>query len=244
MSVLLAFDDVSKRFWRGNRPCDVLDQVSLELSAGEFGAIWGPRSAGKSTLLELAAGLQTPDGGRIHFNGSDLAQLSRKARGSLLHGQIGIATRVGPATHDIAVSQWIAMALMDRMPWREALRQAETVLARVNASDVAHERWSDLSDGERTLTSVARAIVRRPRLLLVDDPSAGLGLLERGEIATLLKSIADDAGVAVLMTAAEVTEIQGAETIWSLAGGRLLGRAAQPVATVVAFPTRSAAAQS
>jgi putative ABC transport system ATP-binding protein len=244
MSVLLAFDDVSKRFWRGNRPVDVLDEVSLELSAGELGAVWGPRSAGKSTLLELAAGLQAPDSGRIRFNGSDLTQLSRKARGALLHDQIGISTRVGPATRDLAVNQWIAMALMDRMPWSEALRQAGAVLARVNASDVAHERWYDLSDGERTLASVARAIVRRPRLLLVDDPSAGLGLLERGEIATLLKSIAEEAGVAVLMTAAEVTEIQGAETIWSLAGGRLVGRAAPPGATVVAFPTRSAAAQS
>ncbi len=244
MSTLLAFDDVSKRFWRGNRPVDVLNGVSLELAAGELGAVWGPRSAGKSTLLELAAGLQDPDRGRIHFNGGDIGQLSRKARGALLHGQIGIATRVGPMTRDLAVGQWIAMALMDRMPWGEALRQAGTVLARVNAGDVVQERWSDLSDGERTLASIARAIVRRPRLLLVDDPSAGLGLLERGEIAALLKSIADDAGVAVLMTAAEVTEIQGAETIWSLAGGRLLGRTAPSVATVVAFPTRSAAAQS
>lgn len=243
MSVLLSFDDVSKRFWRGNRPVDVLDDVSLELSSGEFGAVWGPRSAGKSTLLELAAGLQAPDGGRIRFDGTDLAQLSRKDRGALLHSQIGVATRVGPATHDLAISQWIAMALMDRMPWGAAIREAGTVLNRVNASDVGQERWSDLSDGERTLVSIARAIVRRPRLLLVDDPSAGLGLLERGEITTLLKSIADDAGLAVMMTAAEVTEIQGAGTIWSLAGGRLIGRAAQSLGTVVAFPSRAAAAQ-
>lgn len=243
MPLPLVFDDVSKRFWRGNRPVDVLDEVSLELAAGEFAAVWGPRSAGKSTLLELAAGLQHPDSGRVLLDGEDVAELSRKRRATLLHSRIGIATRVGPATHDLAVSQWIAMALMDRMTWRDALRNAGRALARVGASDVAQERWSDLSDGERTLVSVARAVVRQPRVLLVDDPSAGLGLLERGEIAALLKSIADDAGVAVLMTAAEVTEIQGAGTVWSLAGGRLIGRPAQPAGTVLAFPARPAAAQ-
>ena len=64
MTALLAFDAVSKRHWRGRRAVTVLDGGSLELSAGELGAVWGGRGAGKTTLIELAAGLQAPDAGQ------------------------------------------------------------------------------------------------------------------------------------------------------------------------------------
>jgi ABC-type lipoprotein export system ATPase subunit len=235
MSVILAFDAVSKRHWRGRRPVTVLEQSSLELEAGELGAVWGGRGAGKTTLIELAAGLQDPDAGRILFDGRDIALLSRRQIGELLHEQIGIATRTGPASQALAVREWVSMAIMDRLPTREATRRTQLVLERVGAGEVAGEPWRDLSDGERTLVSIARAMVRAPRLVLVDDPSAGLGLLERGAIVGLLRSIAEDAGVSVLMTAGDLTDVQGAAVTWSLAAGRLAGRRAEG-ATIVPFP--------
>lgn len=239
MSALLHLESVSKRHWRGHRALDVLVDGDLELDAGQIGAVWGGRGAGKTTLLELAAGLQEPDSGRVLFDGRDIAQLSRRETGALLHTSIGVATRVGPSSRELSVKDWTAMALLDRVSWREGQRRAHRVLERVGAAEIVDERWDDLSDGERTLASIARAIVREPRLLLVDDPSAGLGLLQRGEIMALLRSIAEDAGISVLMTAAEATEIQGAQLIWSLAGGRLTGGSPR-VATVVDFPVRGA----
>lgn len=240
MASLLSLESVGKGFWRGHRPVEVLDDASLELAPGELAAVWGTRSAGKTTLLELAAGLQDPDTGRVCFDGHDLAQMPSAQRSRLLHREIGIATRNGPASRELPIDRWISLPLLDGIGWRDGLRLAHQVLDRVGASEVAGECWHDLSDGERTLTSIARAIIREPRLLLVDDIAAGLGLLGRGEITALLRSLADDAGVAVLMTATEVTEVQGVRTIWSLAGGRLVGRAARPsddaAATVIEFP--------
>lgn len=248
MAPLLSLESVGKGYWRGPRPVEILTDVSLDLSAGELAAVWGPRSAGKTTLLELAAGLQEPDAGRVLFDGQDLARMTSRQRSALLHGPVGIAPRNGPASRELPVDRWISLVLLDRFGWRDGLRRAHRALERVGAGDIAGEPWSVLSDGERTLASIARAVVREPRLLLVDDPSAGLGLLERGEVTALLRSLADDAGVAVLMTAAEVTEIQGARTIWSLGGGRLVGApSALPgdvpkpsSGTVVDFPTRGA----
>ncbi|MFA4927875.1 MAG: ATP-binding cassette domain-containing protein [Patulibacter sp.] len=242
MSPLLSLESVSKGFWRGQRPVDVLTDVSLTLDAGELAGVWGPRSAGKTTLLELIAGLQDPDAGRVLFDGRDLATMTDRERSTLLHREIGIAPRNGPASRDLPIDRWISLALLDRAGWRDGLRRAHQALERVGAADVARAAWDDLSDGERTLTSIARAIVREPRLLLVDDPNAGLGLLERGEIATLLRSVAHDAGVSVLVTAADVSEIQGTRTIWSLAGGRLVGRPAsrRADATVVDMAARRA----
>jgi putative ABC transport system ATP-binding protein len=239
VTALLAFDAVAKRHWRGRRAVTVLEDGSLELSAGELGAVWGGRGAGKTTLVELAAGLQTPDAGQIFFDGRDIARLSRREVSELLHAQIGIATRSGPVSHALAAREWVAMPIMDRLTAREATRRAQLALERVGAADVGPEPWRNLSDGERTLVAIARAMVRAPRLLLVDDPSTGLGLLERGEVVGLLRSIAEQAGIAVLMTASDLAEVQGASTIWSLAGGRLTGRRSEG-ATVVPFPDAAA----
>lgn len=235
MKPLLSLEAVSKCYWRGLRPVEVLDGVSLDVEPGEFAAVWGPRGTGKTTLLEIAAGLRDPDAGQVRFAGQDLAALDRKRRGALLHREIGVATRLGPASRELPIGDWIAMVSVDRMGSREAGRRADGALRRVGAGDLIGEAWPDLPDGARALVSIARAIVREPRLLLVDDPSAGLGLVERGGVATLLSSLAEQ-GVAVLMTATDVTEVRGAGTIWSLAGGTLIGRSARPVGTVIDFP--------
>lgn len=241
---LLVFDRVSRRHWRGHRPIDVLADVSLTIAPGELGGIWGPRGAGKTTLVELAAGLLEPDAGAVRFDGRDLAGLSRRQAAALLHRDIGIATRTGPASRELDVRHWVALTLLDRVGWRAGLRRAQQALDRVGAGDAATARWHELSDGERTLTAVARALVREPRLLLVDDPSAGLGLLERGEVTVLLRSLAEEADVAVLVTASELDEVRGAHALWSLAGGRLVGGPSRAVGgTVVAFPGRGAQAR-
>ena len=239
---LLALDGVSKRHWRGHRPIDVLADVSLELDPGELGAVWGPRGAGKTTLVELACGLARPDAGTVRIGGEDLATMSRRRAAALLHRDVGLATGDGPAGGELTVRHWVALALLDRVGWRAGLRRAQAALDRVGAGDTATASWAELSDGERSLVSIARAAVREPRLLLVDDPSVGLGLLERGEVALLLRSLAEEARVAVLVTASELGEVQGAHTLWSLAGGRLVGGRARRTGTVVAFPGRDAAA--
>jgi len=239
VTALLAFEAVRKQHWRGRRAVTILDRGELTLAPGELGAIWGGRGAGKTTLVELAAGLQAPDEGRVLFDGRDVARLSRREASALLHADIGIATSLGPASPGLTARDWVGMAVMDRLSSREAARRAHLALERVGADDVAAEPWRTLSDGERTLVAIARAMVRAPRLLLVDDPSSGLGLLERRAIIELLRSIAQQPGVAVLMTVGDLADAQGVDVTWSLAGGRLTGRRAGG-ATVVPFPSAAA----
>lgn len=236
----LVLESVSFRRWRGDRRLDVLQDVGLELESGEVGAVWGARSSGKSTLLSLAAGLLEPDSGRVLVGGRDLAALSVRERSALLHYEVGIVTRRGPSIRGVSVSQWVAMAIMDRVDWPVARRRAHEALHRVGASGIAEAGWDRLSDGERTLVAIAHAVVRRPRLLLVDDLNAGLALLERDEVMSLLRSLVSTADTAVLVTTAEVTDVEGATPIWSLAGGRLVGRESRGDATVVDFPRKSA----
>jgi ABC-type cobalamin/Fe3+-siderophores transport system ATPase subunit len=236
MTPLLTLDSVSLRYWRGRRPVQVLKDVSLELQAGEFGGIWGDRSAGKTTIAKIAAGVLSPDDGRVTFDGHRLSNATRQEHGGALHAQIGLATRRGPEMDGLPGEAWIASTMLNSHPWRAALRRAHVALERVGAADLGAESWENLADGERMLVAIAQAIVRGPKLLVVDDPVAGLGASRRAEIMDVLHAIVGT-GVAVLMTAADLVELQGADRIWSLADMRLDGPPARPLGTVV--PLRS-----
>jgi ABC-type multidrug transport system ATPase subunit len=232
MPALLELDAVSVRHWRGSRPIPVLQDVALVLGAGEFGGVWGDRGAGKTTLAKVAAGIIEPDAGRVLFDGVQLTEDARRARNGALHGQIGLATHRGPGFEDLAAEAWIASTVLTGLSWRAAIKRARVALDRVGAADVGGEPWENLSDGERMLVAIAQAIVRGPRLLVVDDPVAGLGVQRRAEIMELLHAIAAD-GVTVLMTAAELVDLQGLDQIWSLDDGRVDGPPSRPLATVV-----------
>jgi putative ABC transport system ATP-binding protein len=233
MSALLAVESISVSYWRGARATHVLRDVSLALHAGEFGGIWGGRSSGKTTLAKIVAGLLAPATGCVLFDGQSL---NADRRGKL-HTQIGLATRRGPEFEDVPVASWIASTMLHHSSWTGALKRARLALDRVGAGDLADKPWEHLSDGERMLASIAQAIVRGPRLIVADDPVAGLGGKDRAEIMELLRGIAAE-GVAVLMMAAELSELHGADQIWALDRGRLDGPPARPMGTVV--PLRSA----
>jgi ABC-type multidrug transport system ATPase subunit len=232
MTALLALESVTVSYWRGARVVHVLHDVSFDLHAGELGGIWGSRSSGKTTLAKVVAGLLTPSSGRVLLDGHDVTA----DRGGELHAQIGLAMRHGPEFDDVPVVAWIASTLLHNCSWGSALKRARVALDRVGAAETADRPWEHLSDGERMLASIAQAIVRGPRLVVADDPVAGLGGRDRAEIMELLRGIAAE-GVGVLIMAAELTELHGSEQIWALDRGRLDGPPARPMGTVV--PLRS-----
>ncbi len=229
---LLKLDAVSKRYWRGDRPITVLKNVSLVLEPGEFAAVVADRGAGKSTLLEIAAGLLTPDSGDVQLDGRGLTETSTPSR-------IAIATRQPPDVHGIAIRDWVAMAVLAQLGLRAARRRANDVLQRVGLGQIGPASWGELSDGERTLATIAHAVARTPRLLLIDDLVAGLDLVERDVIKTLLRSLVEDLDMAILMTVSQSSETVGARPIMSLAGGTLVGgRRSRSDSPIVEFPKR------
>jgi ABC-type multidrug transport system ATPase subunit len=229
---LLQVDSVSVRYWRGRHVTQVLEDVSLEAAPGELCGIWGDRSAGKTTLARVLAGVQAVDRGRVVFDGTVLADAAGLAGGAVPRAEIGFASRVGPRLEDLAVEEWIASRLVNSHRWRRAIECARVALAQVGVADVGGELWPNLSNSEQMLVAIAQAIVRRPRLLVVDDPVAGLGVEGRVNVMGLLRAIADQ-GVAVVITAADVAELRGADRIWALEDGRLSGPPAPVLGTVV-----------
>jgi ABC-type lipoprotein export system ATPase subunit len=233
--VLLSLQGVSKSYWRGAHELRVLTDVSLEMSTGEFVAVWGKRGAGKTTLLKVAAGLEVPDEGAVQFAGRGLAGLSEKDHARLMREQVGWVRRTGPRS-DLTMLDYVALPLLVEHGQRHARAQAYDALARVGMSECGGQRWNSLSDGERALTGIAHGIVRRPQLMLVDDPMANLGVREREDVNELLRSLTGE-GLAVLMTVPGMPAAMGSGEIKVLSGGRLLEQPREPTRTnVIDFP--------
>lgn len=223
---LLSLRRVSKGYWRGARRLQVLADVDLDVHAGELVAVWGKRGAGKTTLLQIAAGIERCDAGVAMFDGRDLGRVSQRALARCRRETIGWAQAVRPRS-ELPISLWVALAVMGRHGRRRAGGLASAALHRLGVEDCAGERWRDLSAGERALVSIAYAIVRSPKLLLVDDPTIALHAEERETVAAMLRSLAVEDGIGVLMTAPDMSSMMHAHRIHTLSGGRLI-RPPQP----------------
>src|SRR5579863_5807466 len=205
MGELLALQGVSKSYRRGVRRLRVLEDVSLELDAGELGAVVGARAEGKTTLLKIASGVEPPDVGEVRLDALDLATLARERRARLLGGEIAWVNRDGPAMRlEVLDYLGLPLAMGRRRSRREAREQALNALERVGVARCARQRWEELSDWERVLVGLARGLVCKPRLLVVDGITDGLSMPRVRETGELLLALARELGCGVLMSAAEL----------------------------------------
>lgn len=236
---LLKLDRVSFSYRRGQHGLKALNQASLEVEAGELVAVYGKAAAGKTTLLKVAAGLETPDEGRVWFDGRDLSACSRGQLARLHRKDIGWVDRVGPKSDELPISVFVALALYRELGARDAQRHAVIALEKVGASAYASERWRDLPDTDRVLVAIAQAFVHRPRLLVVDDPTYGFALADRERVLGLLRSMAEDDGIGVLIAVPDVPALLPAHKLRLIHRGRLIAPtelAPQDGSNVVRFP--------
>lgn len=238
---LLSLTQVTRRYGDGRREVAVLDRVCMEVDAGDFVGVWGPRRSGKTTLLRVAAGIEAPNAGAVCFDGHVLTRMGAGERARLLrtHGIAHVSGDWRPQLSQLAVDSVAMPMLSDRTSLREARPLARRALTRVGAGDCADVATSRLSQGERIRVALARAIVREPRLLLVDEPAVSPSPLECGELYALLRSLARERGLAVVVASEDLEALEEARRIMSISNGEL--RSMDPAGVVLAFPDRRAA---
>jgi branched-chain amino acid transport system ATP-binding protein len=179
------------------------DRVSLEVRAGEIHAVIGPNGAGKTTLVAQLAGEVRPDAGTIHLAGADVTGLPVHARSAL-----GLARsfQVTSIFRDLTVLDNAALAVQAHAGssfrfWRPARRDAalrepaRAVLAEVGLADRADRVAATLAHGEQRQLEIAMALATRPRLLLLDEPTAGMGPEESARMVALLRALKGRRGV-------------------------------------------------
>jgi predicted ABC-type transport system involved in lysophospholipase L1 biosynthesis ATPase subunit len=236
---LLELKKVSKGLWDGAKETVVLDGVSVEVWQGDVVGILGGRRAGKSMLLRIMAGIETPDSGSVCFEGHDIRKLSIGARAKMWRHQ-GIALVRGnwrPTSSDQAVREYVALPLTaGGMTLAEAEVMARPVLERVGA--LAWEHWATdrLSMNERVRVELAQALVREPRLLLVDEPAVLVKPQASRELYALLREVAKESKLALVIASEDVTPLMGVDRAMSLSDGQLHTTDARK--RVVPFPER------
>jgi putative ABC transport system ATP-binding protein len=190
----------------GGRAGLILEDVSLEVDAGQTVAVVGQRWEGKTTLLQLAAGIELPDDGRVLFEGVDFASCSRRKRHKLLGRDIVWLDRA-ESVLGLTILDYLGLPLV--MGWRgprraQVRRMAAEALERVGVAHVAHKRPQALSSWERVLVGLARAIIVRPKLLVVDDLLDALGTGRTLQAGDLLDSLASEFGFGVLFSVSDL----------------------------------------
>ncbi len=220
---LITFDNVSKRYRDGSREVVVLNKASFEVEEGVFIGVWGTRRAGKSTLLRLMAGIESPDAGAVLFEGHDMAEMTLARREQLLRGDIALVAAVDwqPRPQE-SVADYVALSLGSRtasVP--DARRQARLALDRVGMTDQADETAGSLSMAERMRAMLARALVREPRALLVDEPAIVPSLFERDALYAMMREVARELGSTLVVASEDMMPLHGAEVVMSVGDGEL-----------------------
>jgi predicted ABC-type transport system involved in lysophospholipase L1 biosynthesis ATPase subunit len=233
---LFAFEHVSKRIPDGRLEVPVLEDVSLEVDEGDFVGLWGPRRSGKSTLLRIAAGIESPDEGRVLFDGKDLTGLSGDERAELLRMRgIGfVSSDWRPSASQEAIDYVAVPLLADSLSLRRARHMARVHLERMGVLRCANLHTDRLSIGEAMRVGLAHALAREPRLLLVDEPAALPSPSDRQELYGLLGLLGRRSSVAVLVASEDLGIVRHARRKMTVGAGKV--RSMDKKGEVVSFP--------
>ncbi|RQS68658.1 ABC transporter ATP-binding protein [Burkholderia sp. Bp8963] len=196
---MLTLSNVSKSY-PGTQPRNVLRCINLELNACECVAIMGESGVGKSTLLNLAAGLDRPDSGQIVFDGQDLATLDDDATTLLRRQKMGFVFQAFHVLPNLSAAQNIALPLLlNGVRATDASAQVALALASVGLEGRADTLPRELSGGELQRVAIARALVHRPRLVLADEPTGNLDHDTAMRILRLLRELTQQCRAAALL---------------------------------------------
>ena len=209
----LEFRGVSKRFGSVR----AVDGVSLEIRKGEFFSLLGPSGCGKTTMLRLAAGFEEPDAGRVFLDGADITGLPPNKR------PVNTIFQSYALFPHLTVRDNIAFGLaIAKRPKKDIRGEVDRMLELIHMADQADKKPDQLSGGQKQRVAVARALVNKPDVLLLDEPLAALDLKLRQKMLIELDLIHDEVGITFLYVTHDQAEAMSlSDRIAVMDGGRI-----------------------
>lgn len=187
---LIEIEGVTKRYHAGDEEVEALRGVSLSVDEGEFVTVMGESGSGKSTLLSVMGGMTHPSTGRVTIDGTDLYQLDEEERADFRAATLGFVFQSFHLIPYLTALENVMLPLaIVRMPLGEKRKMAQDALIRVGLGAKVDRLPSQLSGGEQERVAIARAIVRRPRIILADEPTGNLDSATGKEILSLFMEL-------------------------------------------------------
>ena len=178
-----------------------LDDVDLQIDAGEFAAIMGPSGCGKSTLLNIIGLLDRPTGGTYSLEGREVGNLSQSALTDIRKRRIGFIFQNFNLIDELTVRENVELALLYHgISAGERRARVDKVLDKVGIAHRAGHRPSQLSGGQQQRVAVARAVVAEPPLILADEPTGNLDTAHGEEVMRMLRSLNEEGATIVMVT--------------------------------------------
>lgn len=207
---LVELENVTKSFTKGDETITPLDDVSLEIQAGEFVSLMGPSGTGKSTLLNVVSGIDRPDSGRILVDGTEVTQLSRSRLADWRAANLGYIFQTHNLIPVLTAYENVELpTLLLKLSAAERRKRVELALAAVGLSDRAGHYPRQLSGGQEQRVGIARAIVSHPKVVVADEPTGSLDTETSEQIQVLLQRLNKELDITLLMVThdSEVAEI-------------------------------------
>jgi putative ABC transport system ATP-binding protein len=221
---MLQLEHITKRYRTSEVETLALNDVSLEIAAGEFVAIMGPSGCGKSTLLGLLGLLDSPTSGAYRFFGEDVARYGEAKLTALRRDRIGFVFQSFNLIDDLTVAENVEVALLyRRVAVGQRRARVAAALERVGMAHRAKHRPQQLSGGQQQRVAVARALVSSPDLILADEPTGNLDTAN-GEAVMSLLGEAAAAGVTVIMVTHSLAHAAAAARTVRLLDGRVVSQ--------------------
>jgi lipoprotein-releasing system ATP-binding protein len=221
--------EIVREYRQGRVTLRVLKGVSLEVREGEMLVIAGPSGAGKSTLLHLLGLLDRPTSGEVLFEGRPLTRCSSYEQAGLRNTLFGFVFQFFHLLPDLTALENVLMPEMVRygaLAWpgraRAARERATQLLARVGLAERTSHRPTQLSGGERQRVAVCRALINRPRVLLLDEPTGNLDSATGKEILDLVHELNTAEGQTVVMVTHDENAARGAGRVVRIRDGEIV----------------------
>ena len=199
-----------------------LNEVSLEISQGEFVAIMGPSGCGKSTLLNMIGLLDNPTSGELWFMDQEVSRYSENDRTDLRNGNLGFVFQSFNLIDELSVFENVELPLLYAgVSTRERVKRVNEALERMQIAHRTEHYPQQLSGGQQQRVAIARAIVTNPRIILADEPTGNLDSTNGNEVMNLLKELNHDGATVVMVTHSE-ENAREAERIIRMMDGYIL----------------------
>lgn len=219
---MIKLNNVSKLHIAGEVQTAALNQIDLEIDAGEYVAITGPSGCGKSTLLSLLGLLDSPTSGEYWFEGKNIAGWSESKLNELRRGRIGFIFQSFNLIEELTVFENVELALeYTNVPVKERRERVNALLEKLGVAHRAKHRPSQLSGGQQQRVAIARALVAGPAILLADEPTGNLDTAHGDEVMRILRDINAQGTTVIMVTHSPSHAAQASRTL-NLLDGRIL----------------------
>jgi putative ABC transport system ATP-binding protein len=223
---------LSKVYGQGETQVVALDDVSLDLAAGEFTAIMGPSGSGKSTLLHCSAALDSATSGQVFLGDVELSGLKDKALTQLRRDRIGFIFQSLNLVPTLSAKENILLplAIAGRKPDQEWY---DVVIDTVGLRDRLDHRPKELSGGQQQRVACARALLSRPQVIFADEPTGNLDSMSGLEVLKFLRRSVDEFGQTIVMVTHDPVAASHTDRVVFLADGRIVDELRQPTSDLV-----------